>query len=125
MKRRTFKLGNIALEQANGKKGKEQMNKNDEETIEIVEEDIVDLEAIVKYKLKGFRRTSPTSTPQAENNERNYSQAASSSPTDKQAHQDNHHQGRADQKKSEHGKNISDRKAHGIRYCHHFYNGKC
>ena len=54
------------------------MNKNDEETIEIVEEDVVDLEAIVKDKLKGFRRTSPTSTPQA-------------------------------------GKNIYDRKAHGIK----------
>ena len=91
-----YKLGNIALNQKEKKTEKESENRNDEDNIEIIEEEVIDIESIVKDKLRGFRRTNPTSTPQAENNTgvsnaRLYSQAASSPPTDKHASQEGQH----------------------------------
>ena len=47
-----YKLGNIALNQKEKKTEKESENRNDEDNIEIIEEEVIDIESIVKDKLK-------------------------------------------------------------------------
>ena len=62
-----YKLGNIALEKTSNRSEQEPSKATSgDDDIEVIEEEIIDIEKIVKDKLKGFRRTNPTTSHQAE-----------------------------------------------------------
>ena len=137
-----YKLGNIALEKNRNKSDKESPKENDEENIEVIDEEIINIETIVKDKLKGFRRTNPTSSPQTENNGQTFSQAASSSAsTHKPTIQEERRPPSAQEEisQTERGnqqnpnttgsesstENQNQAQGQNIKYCHWFNNGQC
>ena len=132
-----YKLGNIALEHNKSKSDVKINNKQQEDIIEVIEEETIEieeLETLAKNKNKGFRRTSPTSSPNTEVKDRLYSQATSTSagpsPEQKervQAQQQQHNQEEVQQQQPQDRVHRSqDRKQlNSVRYCHSFNNGTC
>ena len=167
-----YKLGNIALEQ-NKHKGNNAENvnnaknvnnvenvnnaenvNNDEDNIEIIEEETINIEAIVKDKLKGFRRTTPTTSSQARTDDQLYAEAATARSANNQPpvsqpqaqdarpqgdqaqdaqpqgarpgnDQQNDQQNGLGQRQPENQHQNTKVPPQSIKYCHYYNNGKC